>query len=413
MMFTKSIYLYLLMQLFGLTFFAHAQDVSQSFEIRRGGVTVTPGFCPPDSCVSTSATLTGTFSAKIVGDAITFVDVNVRSKPKTGFVLPEAPNESSNGTVRRVKYRFDGAQLAVSGSVDSRAFDGPLYEYKFVAQISESQGFDAKGYYIARQDFRKCIYPLCGGMFVKSVNERLTRCADGSLSNECYVASVNWEKLGFDPFVFSTDSYFPARILLKGKINSHIYRNFGELGEFFATEAYRPATNNLAEGTFAALENNGIVCITSPCFSIDESVLNKEVKHVISGFDLNPVGASEKDLSVAYALFANNSPLIVSGYNKKQQELSGIGVLFVANQFYLPIKAGIQKCADGYDLVGDVCTTPHGCAAPLLEQRTIGGAAMIDPVTGEVSANITYSCVASCEPPAFVSGPASCTVAMP
>ena len=412
-MFTKSIYVYLMMQLFGLAFFAHAQDVSQSFEITRGGITITSGFCPPDSCAPTSAILSGTFSAEILGDTITFANINVSSKPETGFALPEAPNESSDGTVRRVKYRFDGVRLSVSGVIDSRAFDGPLYEYKFVAQAGESQGFDAKGYYIARRDFRKCIYPLCGGIFVKSVNERLTQCADGSLSSECYVASANWEKLGFDPFDFSADPYFLARILLKGKINSHIYRNFGELGEFFATEAYRPATNNLAEGTFAALENNGIVCVTSPCFSIDENVLNKDVKHVISGFDLNPAGASEKDLSIAYSLFANNSPLIVSGYNKKQQALNGIGVLFVANQFYLPIKANIQKCTDGYELADDVCATPHGCAAPLLEQQTIGGAAMIDPITGEISANITYSCVASCEPPAFVSGPASCTVAMP
>lgn len=337
----KLIYCYSMVLLFSVTSFTYAEDVSQFFTIQEGVVTVTPARCPPESCVPASAVLTGTFNAEIVGDAIAFANVNVSSIPETGFVLPEAPNESGSA-IQSASFSFDGIRLVVSGVVDSRAFDGPLQEYKFSAQVSKDPGFDANGYYTARQDFRRCVSPICGGIFIKSVNKRLTTCADGSRLSECYVASANWEKLGFNPFDLNGDLYINTPILLKGKLISSIYERFGNLGEFVATEAYRPATNNPAEGIFAALENNGIVCITTPCFSIDESVLNTGVVHVISGFDLNPAGASEKDVNIAYSLLAHNSPLIVAGHNREQQELHGIGISFIANQFYLPIRPAEQ-----------------------------------------------------------------------
>jgi hypothetical protein len=338
----KPLHLYLTVLLFFLSPFVYSQDIAQSFEIQKGNVTVTPGFCPPDTCNPTSAILTGTFSASISGESITFSNVNVSSIPETGFNLPEAPNDDSGGTKRNATYTYDGVSLIVEGIVDSRAFDGPMYEYKFTAQTSELLGFDAKGYYTARQDFRKCISPICGGIFVKSVNSRLTTCADGIRRDECYVATANWNNLGFDPFNTNQGIDPLTTRLLKGRLIPRIYEGFGNLGEFIATEAYRPATNNPPEGTFAALIKNGIVCITTPCFSIDEFVLNKLNVGVISSLDLNTVGASDEDLRIAYSLFSSNSPLIVTGNNKLLQELQGVGISFIANQIYLPIHPTTQ-----------------------------------------------------------------------
>lgn len=71
-------------------------------------------------------------------------------------------------------------------------------------------------------------------------------------------------------------------------------------------------------------------------------------------------------------------------------------------------------CDAGYSLVGDRCVTPNAnCEAPLLELETIGGAAIVDPITGEITASITYSCVTSCDPPAGPSGPGRCLLALP
>ena len=71
-------------------------------------------------------------------------------------------------------------------------------------------------------------------------------------------------------------------------------------------------------------------------------------------------------------------------------------------------------CDAGYDLVDGACVTPNAnCVAPQLELESIGGVPFIDPITGEKTAIITYSCVASCDPPAFANGPGRCQIALP
>jgi hypothetical protein len=402
---SKCIHVTILLLLFSITSFAYSQDIEQYFEIETGVVTTTPGFCPPDECGITTSELSGTFSAAIDGDVITFSNANVFSTPDVGFYLLETPNDVGFATIT---FNFDGLLLVVNGSIDTRPVDGPLYEYQFTARLSETTAFDAKGYYTARQDFRKCISPICGGLFVKSVNRRYTKCSDGSRQEECYVASLNWSKLGFDPFSVNGEIYSNTPILLKGELMPKDYNGFGNLGEFVATDAYRPATNNPPKGKFTALINNGIVCITAPCFSIDEYRLNTRRLSVISGFDLNPVGASDKDLAAADALFSNKLPLIVAGYNKQQEELGGIGVSFIANQLYLPIKPALHPCIDGYQLVNGLCTTPHGCIAPLIEMETVRGSAGFGPATGVMTENTSYRCVPSCTNPAFRPGPVRC-----
>jgi len=44
------------------------------------------------------------------------------------------------------------------------------------------------GYFIVtRRDARRCAAPMCGGFFVKRVNEETTKCADGELHEECAI----------------------------------------------------------------------------------------------------------------------------------------------------------------------------------------------------------------------------------
>lgn len=189
--------------------------------------------------------------------------------------------------------------------------------------------FDAQGFYTFRPDLRKCITPLCGGLFVKAVNREQTRCADGSLQAECYVATV----------VNKNNIAYVQDGLLQGKIKPKKYKGFGNLGKFELSAAFRPVVTTSASSDFVGLHNNGRVCITTPCFSFDEYVLNSKKVKDVSLIDLENVGASEEDLTTAWAIISagGNSALLATGTNEYVQELDGIGLHFIADQFYLPI----------------------------------------------------------------------------
>ncbi len=192
--------------------------------------------------------------------------------------------------------------------------------------------FNQHGYFTFRQDLRLCPSPLCGGIFVKAVNLKLTRCADGSLQAECHIALVN-NKNNID---------INSAALLHGRIKTKIFGDFGNLGVFELKEAFSSATAAAGEGRFVGLENNGIICFTSPCFSIDQFLLNRNKLRAISGIDLEEVGASKKNLNKALDILDYGGVLLASGVNKQVDEVAGTGITFVANQFYLPIKPGVQ-----------------------------------------------------------------------
>lgn len=188
--------------------------------------------------------------------------------------------------------------------------------------------FQPHGYFTFRPDLRKCLSPLCGGVFVKAVNRALTRCADGSLQDECYVATVS-NTAGID---------IDTAALLQGVIRPKSYGEFGNLGVFKLNAAYRAATTTVGSELFVGLENNGIVCVTTPCFSFDQYVLNKHKIRAVSGVDLSQVGASQQDLDEATAIIGNGGVLPAAGVNRQTEELTGMGVTFIANQFYLPLE---------------------------------------------------------------------------
>lgn len=389
------------------------------YEIETGEVHVSPGFCPPGACTVQTATLSGRFQAVLGNQEIHFAEVAIRSSPDVGFVLPEQPVGESGGTVKRIEYTRDDDVLMLSGAVDMRAFDGPLYEYRIQAKLKEDQPeapeetFDAQDYYLIELDLRRCIWPQCGGVYAKPVNQRRMRCTDGSYAQRCRFPSVDWSLLGESSLSTIFSEIGAPTLLVKAQVLPREYEGFGNLGYLIIEQAFRPATSNPPEGYFYGVKNNGIVCITSPCFSGTQYTLNSRRERALSGVDLNPVGAGNDDTEQAYRIFSE-SVLLAAGKTERRRELNGRGTQFVANQFYLPIKAQPpRQCGKGYEWRDERCLTPNDCEAPLLELTTIGGAAFIDPVTGEEQANIQYSCVETCDSPATETGPGRCTLALP
>ena len=269
-----------------------------------------------------------------------------------------------------------------------------------------------EGFYTYRRDLRLCPSPLCGGFFVKKVNHKLTVCADGSQQNECYVKAINWSIIGTPPVDLANGNF-----LLHGTITKVASPPFGNIGTFNAKAVYRPATNKSLNpaSLFVGLQNNGLVCITSPCFSFDEQVLNTSKTRLISSINLQNVGATANQLAAANKRLADGKVLLAAGRNAQYSEPFGVGISFEAKQFYLPVKrpAGII-CPDGYILNGSQCVTPTiGCVAPKIELEAFGGAAYIDPITGEIKSSVTRSCVDTCTPPGILDKPAHCVVFYP
>jgi hypothetical protein len=304
--------------------------VAQSFQVTEGKVVVTPARCIENPCASTSAALSGNFKATISASSILFPASNLTTDPDVEFQLPEDPNEDSNGTSREISFTLNGNTLKAKGYIDSRAFDGPLVEYTFVATQ------DASAFFTARPDYRRCAAPMCGGYFVKAVNKALTLCANGTRQKECYVASIIYGNgtVGHGGSVGNT-----TPLLLIGSIEQRYSIDFRNLGIFVAKAAFRSATDKTATDKFYGLTNNGIMCITTPCFSFDQELLNSTNRITqLSEINLEMSGATPDDIMEANLLLANGDALYAAGVNKKYRDFAGIGVRFVAQQFYLPIK---------------------------------------------------------------------------
>jgi hypothetical protein len=192
-------------------------------------VSILSVFCPFAMCHEIYEILS-TFDAQITGDEISFSNINLITTPLIPssssiftpshlyeFDLPEAPNKDSSGIYRGATFEFDSNQLVVNGYVSSRSFQDPIQRYKFIAVVSEGPGFSPAGYYTARLDLRPCASPMCGGIIMKSVNQELTRCADGTSQPECYIGTTNWNALGFDPVFAEEQPLSWVQYYLKGE----------------------------------------------------------------------------------------------------------------------------------------------------------------------------------------------------
>lgn len=201
-------------------------------------------------------------------------------------------------------------------------------------------------HYSIRPDLRRCISPLCGGYWITAVNRRLTPCADGSLQKECYVSGIDWQALGL------SGSEGASLVLGSQRIDN--VSGFGPFGVLVPQEAWRPATDAVPKGTWFALRDNGMRCITYPCYSIDEQALNRHRTQTISGVDLGSVGATDSDQKAAMDALVHDR-LIAVGMNKiiPNEGPAGDGIEMSASQFFLPVTQAVDTSL--------YCTTSGDC----------------------------------------------------
>src|SRR3990170_2699287 len=115
---------------------------------------------------------------------------------------------------------------AIGGFMSNRF---PLLIFGFVAILAliallagdSFAGPEESGYYIVtRPDLRMCIFPICGGYFVKQVNKPKTQCANGSWQNDCHVAELEGAALGWtaDELADFNEQFLQRQALVRGNL---------------------------------------------------------------------------------------------------------------------------------------------------------------------------------------------------
>ncbi|MCC7542169.1 MAG: hypothetical protein IT379_38480 [Deltaproteobacteria bacterium] len=181
-------------------------------------------------------------------------------------------------------------------------------------------------WYAIRQDFRRCISPICGGYWVRKLNGTRTRCADGSRADECYVADADFSALG--------DADRSGLALVRGALTENDWEGFGSFGHLTVSRAWRATTDAEPTGSFWNIEDNGIRCVRAPCFSLDGFKLNWTTESSLSGLDLSATGADDDELAAAYEALGG-AGVVVTGRSSGSARR---GRTFHAQQLYLPIE---------------------------------------------------------------------------
>jgi hypothetical protein len=221
-------------------------------------------------------------------------------------------------------------------------------------------------YVVTRQDFRKCAFPMCGGVFVKAVNKEKTKCFDGSKQPECYVADIDASALGLSGKQAEEIELAirEGKVLLSGELAS-----FDDLGEAHADFAklvvhkgFDAQTDNDATGTFYLVEPSGITCIKAPCPNFHARKLNSTASaKQVTDIDVSALGLSDEETSeLMNAAFT--SSLIVSG-TLKPPTSSGVKKL-VVSQYFSTVEPETQLCMSNSECGADAHCDFTECLSP-------------------------------------------------
>lgn len=254
--------------------------------------------------------------------------------------------------------------LAATALACPAGSDGPV-EYRRENTQEVKHRAETEHYYlVTRPDYRKCMYPLCGGYYVREVNEAQSTCLNDVNAPDCYVAQVDLSALVLpaDDLAELQNLTHEGHVLVRGAISP--MANHAAIGVLEVTEAWRGITLNEPTGEFHLLKNNGIKCITYPCQVLSQLTLNTNELWNIAGVDLVASGASNDDIQLAQdQLFGDG--LIVAGTHQTVTGPAGDALEVVSEEIYLPIDIG-EVCADNVCGSDEFCCNPScGICAPM------------------------------------------------
>jgi len=223
------------------------------------------------------------------------------------------------------------------------------------------------GYFqVLRRDTRRCASPMCGGFFVKRVNEAKTTCADGSRQAECYVSSIQLTGMDLsarEESDFRTDVE-SGTALLKARTykTTSRGRTFGVLK---ANEGWRALSGATvaATGSFYRAADNGIRCITAPCPSTTAYGLNGAASYNVIDVLFAPTLAPAQTLDRARHAISSAEGLLVSGSVAlpKCRPDTNCGPLLVPTELYARVIRTEGKACGGRSAARTTCNEGQAC----------------------------------------------------
>ena len=243
-------------------------------------------------------------------------------------------------------------------------------------------------YYTLRADVRRCASPMCGGFFVRLVNQPRTRCADGRNMTECYVAEIDWN---------GQPSGETRTMLVRGDLVQRRFQGSRRFGVLRVTESWRAASERSPEGTFFRVKDLGVRCITYPCLSHQDERLNSYARRKIAGVDLSRAQASPDTVATAHQAMTSSEGILVAGTHGFVSGPAGRSPTLAATQFYLRsagpiarkpcIKTGCsgQVCSDEQVITTCEWRREYGCYRSARCERQANGECGFTP-TPELTA---------------------------
>jgi hypothetical protein len=223
------------------------------------------------------------------------------------------------------------------------------------------------GYFVVtHRDLRKCASPMCGGFFVKRVNQAKTACADGSQQDECYVSAITYAGIGLS--TREEDELRAAVESGQAVIKAATYKKkFGgqTIGSLKANEGWVGATGSAAEGTFYRAADNGIRCITAPCPSTTAFELNGHDDHNVIDVNLasTTIAASADILDRASQALGTKEGILVAGgvAIPKCVPGSSCGPLLIAQEFFVRVIHTENTGCGGHRVGNTTCNEGQFC----------------------------------------------------
>ncbi|MFO0676186.1 MAG: Kazal-type serine protease inhibitor family protein [Polyangiaceae bacterium] len=271
------------------------------------------------------------------------------------------------------------------------------------------------GYFqVTRRDARRCVSPLCGGFWVKRVNETTTLCADGARRSECYVGSIQLNGIGLS--AREEEDFEAALEGGKALIKAKTYRTyFGRsvVGVLKANEGWlgiTGAATTANDGSFYRAADNGIRCITAPCPTTTAYGLNGADDYNVIAVSSAAIAAESTVVDAALLRVRTREGVLVRGgvaLPKCLPTATNCGPLLLPTEIYLPVARtegracggrSASRTTCGFDQVclwraGDICgrADAHGSC----QYKPEACNKMLAPVCGCDNQTYSNACMAN------------------